>query len=292
MAGFIAARTSRVRVGTAVVNLCYTHPLRFAERVAMLDHLTGGRLEVGVGRGYQFPQYGVFGVPIDHTREILDEALDVIALAWRPEEFSYRGKWFTLPSARIWPVPVRRPEEVLLHAIGSAESMESSIRRGIPGLFARPLDPFRAQVVEFARYREALLRAGRDPDAVLQRATVLKYAFVGETKAEAHALAREAMEWDLEILQRLTTPTTAQMPKGYDLYERRGGQLPEFVYDDWKENVLLFDDPDGCAAKLQLLADAGVRSVLLWMGVGGVAHEHVVRSMRLFAQEVAPRFRS
>lgn len=291
MAGVIASRTSRVQVGTAVVNLTYTHPLRFAERVAMLDHVTGGRVEVGVGRGYQFPQYAVFGVPIDHTREIMDEALDVILAAWEPTEHEYHGKWFDIPPARIWPTPARRPDEILLHAVSSAESTQASIRRGLPALMARPFNPFHEQVEEFGRYRWLLEEAGRDPDPFLDRTTVLKYAFVAETRQEAHDLAREAMEWDVEILQRLTTPTTTEMPKGYELYEKRGGRLPDFRYDDWAENVLLFDDPDGCAEKLRVLVDAGVRRILLWMGVGGVAHEHVVRSMRLFAEEVAPRFR-
>jgi len=61
LAGHLAARTRRVRIGTAVVNLTFTHPLRFAERVALLDHVSGGRVEVGVGRGYQFPQSS--GIP-------------------------------------------------------------------------------------------------------------------------------------------------------------------------------------------------------------------------------------
>ena len=81
------------------------------------------------------------------------------------------------------------------------------------------------------------------------------------------------------------------MPRGYDLYEKRGGRLPELVYDDWAENVMLFDDPAGCAEKIAQLRDAGARRLLLWMGVGGMDHDLVVRSMRLFAEEVMPRFR-
>src|SRR5439155_103477 len=99
LAGHLAARTRRVRIGTAVVNLTFTHPLRFAERVALLDHVSGGRVEVGVGRGYQFPQYGVFGVPIDETRAIFDEALDVVLHAWRSS-----GTW---PSSSTSPRPPR-----------------------------------------------------------------------------------------------------------------------------------------------------------------------------------------
>jgi alkanesulfonate monooxygenase SsuD/methylene tetrahydromethanopterin reductase-like flavin-dependent oxidoreductase (luciferase family) len=230
-------------------------------------------------------------VPIDETREIFEEALDVVLQAWRPEEFTYAGKHHQIPSVRIWPVPESRPEDVLLQAVNSPESMASSLSRGLPALMARPLDPVAEQVAEFARYRQAIEARGADPEPFLRRATVLKYAFIAPTKTEAREIPRQALEWDLAILQRLTTPTTTEMPKGYDLYEQRGGQLPELVYDDWVDNVLLFDDPDGCADKIAALRDAGVRRLLLWMGPGGVDHDMVMRSMRLFAEEVMPRFR-
>src|SRR6202008_4295598 len=148
LAGHIAARTRRVRIGTAVVNLTFTHPLRFAERVALLDHVSGGRVDVGVGRGYQFSQYGVFGVPIDETRAIFDEALDVVLRGWSGEDFTYEGRWFRLPRVRTWPAPVRPPGAVLLHAVNSPESMARAIERGLPVLMARPLSPFAEQVAE------------------------------------------------------------------------------------------------------------------------------------------------
>ena len=291
VAGHLAARTRRVRIGTAVVNLTFTHPLRFVERIALLDHATGGRVEVGVGRGYQFPQYGVFGVPIDETRAIFDDALTVVLRAWAGDDFEYDGRYFRIPSVRIWPTPVRPPEAILLHAVNSPESMANAIARRLPALMARPLSPFAEQVDEFARYRAALVAAGQDPAPVLARTTVLKYAFVAPTYAEARTLARDALEWDLTILQHLTTPTTTTMPRGYELYEHRGGRLPEYAYDDWLEHVLLFDDPDGCAAKIAALKAAGVERLLLWMGPGGVSHELVCRSMRLFAEQVMPHFR-
>jgi alkanesulfonate monooxygenase SsuD/methylene tetrahydromethanopterin reductase-like flavin-dependent oxidoreductase (luciferase family) len=291
LAGHLGARTRRVRIGTAVVNLTFTHPLRFAERVALLDHVTGGRVDVGVGRGYQFPQYGVFGVPIDETREIFDEALDVVLRAWRGEDFTHEGRYFRIPNVRLWPVPVRPPGAVLLHAVNSPESMARAIARGLPALMARPLSPFSEQVEELRRYRTALRAAGQDPAPVLRRTTVLKYAFLAPSRAEARTLAREALEWDLAILQHLTTPTTTAMPRGYELYEKRGGRLPEYAWEEWLENVLLYDDPEGCAEKVARLRDAGVERLLLWMGPGGVAHDLLVRSMRLFAEEVAPRFR-
>ena len=291
MAARIAARTRRVQIGTAVVNLTFTHPLRFAERVALLDRSTGGRVEVGVGRGYQFPQYGVFGVPIGETRAIFEEALNIVLAAWTGDEITYEGRYFRIPRVAIWPAPKSRPEEVLLHAVNSPESMARAIARGLPALMARPLSPFTEQIDELSRYRGELARAGADVRATLARTTVLKYAFLAPTRAEARTLAREALEWDLGILQHLTTPTTTEMPRGYELYEKRAGRLPEFAYEDWLENVLLFDDPEGCVEKIARLRDAGVERLLLWMGPGGVDHDLLIRSMRLFATEVAPRFR-
>jgi hypothetical protein len=91
---------------------------------------------------------------------------------------------------------------------------------------------------------------------------------VAPTRKDAHALPRQAFEWDLDILQQLTTPATKEMPRGYEFYEQRGGKLPPFTYDQWLEDRLLFDDPDGCAEKIATLCDASVRRLLLWMGVG------------------------
>jgi alkanesulfonate monooxygenase SsuD/methylene tetrahydromethanopterin reductase-like flavin-dependent oxidoreductase (luciferase family) len=190
LAGHLAARTRRVRIGTAVVNLTFTHPLRFVERVALLDHASGGRVDVGVGRGYQFPQYGVFGVPIDETRAIFDEALDVVLGAWSGEEFTHEGRWFRIPRMRLWPAPARRPSELLLHAVNSPESMARAIERGLPAIMARPLSPFHEQVEELARYRAALGAAGVEPGPVLARTTVLKYAFVAPSRAEVDAALR------------------------------------------------------------------------------------------------------
>src|SRR5207247_10329301 len=118
-----------------------THPLRFAERVALLDHVSGGRVEVGVGRGYQFPQYGVFGVPIDETRAIFDEALDVVLHAWRGEEFTYTGRHSELPNVARCPAPIHPPGEVLLDAVHSPERMARALGRALPARTARPLSP-------------------------------------------------------------------------------------------------------------------------------------------------------
>ncbi len=290
MGGHIMGRTKRVRVGTAVVNLVFTNPLRFAERVAMLDHLGGGRMDIGIGRGYQWPQYPVFGTDIADSRPIFNEALDIILQAWSPEEFSYDGEFFQLPPVRIWPVPARRPEEILLHTAVSPPSIDASIRRGLPALLSKTFDPIESEASWFASYRAGIEAAGKDPEQFLNRATVMKYVFVAPSRDEARDLAREAFEWDYRVLTQLTTPTEGATLAGHELYTDREEYWPNYDYDEWAENVFIFDDPKGVAEKIAVLRDAGVRNFLGWTGVGGVAHEHITRSMRMFAEEVMPKF--
>jgi alkanesulfonate monooxygenase SsuD/methylene tetrahydromethanopterin reductase-like flavin-dependent oxidoreductase (luciferase family) len=292
MASFIAAQTSRVRIGTAIVNLTFTHPLRFAERVAMLDILSGGRVDVGVGRGYQWPQYPVMQVDMETTRERFDESLDIVLSAWQPHEFEHRGAYYDIPPARLWPVPERRPEDVLLHAASSPTSVDNAITRGLPAIFSSFI-PIESEAEAFAEYLAKVEAAGGDIATTRQRATVMRYIFVAETRREARALAREPFDWHFARVNALTIPPDGQLPRSYVMSDRggRADAMPDLTYDEWNDSILVFDDPDGCYERLRLLKDSGVENLVVLMGVGGMAHEHVERSMRLFADEVLPRLR-
>ena len=175
MAAFIAAQTNRVRIGTAVVNLTFTHPLRFAERVAMLDILSGGRVDIGVGRGYQWPQYPVMGVDMETTRERFDESLDIVLSAWKPNEFEHHGQYYDIPPVRLWPVPERQPEDVLLHAASSPTSVDNAISRGIPAIFSSFI-PIETEAAAFAEDLSKVEAAGGDIAKTRQRATVMRYS--------------------------------------------------------------------------------------------------------------------
>ncbi len=288
----IAGLTRRVRIGAAVVNLVFTHPLRFAERVAMLDHMSGGRAIVGVGRGYQFPQYPVFGVNIDDSREIFNEALDVVLRAWEPDPFSYKGRHFDIPEVRLWPTPVRRPEEILLHTAVSGPSVGASIERGLPAILSKTFDRIETEAAWFRSYGdEVAARRPEDVEMFLDRTTVMKYVFVAPTRAEAREVGRKAFEWHYGLLNEVTT-ATAGAQVAHELYQDRSqtGWPDNYDYDDWAENVMIYDDPAGVAEKIAVLRDAGVRNLILWMGVGGMEDTLVRRSMELFAREVMPRF--
>ncbi len=291
MVTYLLGQTTRVRVGAAVVNLSLTHPLRFAERAALLDRIGEGRVDLCVGRGYQWPQNVVFGVDENITKARLDEGLALVLTAWDGRPFTGAGEHFDFPEIRTWPEPVRPAGEVLLMSVGGTTPIEQSVARGLPLAYASPFAPVEATATMFRRYVELVEASPLDTDLVLDRAMVLLYTLLAPTTEEAHAIARKPYEWHMSRLAALSGPARPEEWPSLIL----DGAPPEIPDEEWERQTstnLLFDDPDGFSAKLEILRAAGVRNVVCWMGVGGVAQEHVVRSMRLFADEVRPRFAS
>jgi alkanesulfonate monooxygenase SsuD/methylene tetrahydromethanopterin reductase-like flavin-dependent oxidoreductase (luciferase family) len=289
MVTYLLGQTSRVRVGAAVCNLSLTSPLRFAERAALVDRLGEGRVDLCVGRGYQWPQNVVFGVDDAISKARFDEALDIVQRAWTGERFAFDGVHYSFPELRTWPEPVRPAGEVLLMSVGGTTPVEQSVARGLPLAYASPFAPVAATAEMFRGYAALVEESPLDTDLVLDRAMVLLYTLLAPTKDEAHAIARKPYEWHMSRLGALSVPAR---PDEWDSLTGDGAP-PEIPDEEWERQTstnLLFDDPDGFSAKLEILRDAGVRNVVCWMGVGGVAQAHVLRSMQLFADEVRPRF--
>lgn len=289
---YMLGQTSRVRVGAAVVNLTLTHPLRFAERAALLDRLGKGRVDICVGRGYQWPQNVVFEVDEATTKARFNESLDIILNAWSGQSCGFDGEFFRFPPVQTWPRPLRPASDVLLMSIGGTTPPEETIARGVPLALSSPFAPIAATAKTFSRYVELLEASDRDVDAFLDRAIVLLYTLLAPSAEEARTIAKRPYEWHMSRLAALSTPPGpshdwASLTPGKDAAVP---EIPDADYLRQTENNLLFDDPNGFSEKITLLRDAGVRNVVVWMGVGGVTQEHVLRSMHLFATEVLPRF--
>jgi alkanesulfonate monooxygenase SsuD/methylene tetrahydromethanopterin reductase-like flavin-dependent oxidoreductase (luciferase family) len=163
-------------------------------------------------------------VPIDETRAIFEEALDVVLRAWAGEEFTHEGRWFRIPRVRLWPVPVRPPGAVLLHAVNSPESMARAIDRGLPALMARPLSPFADQVAEFARYRARWSRppSTPSPSSRARPSSSTRSRRRAPRRGRSRA-PRSSGTWrSSSISRRRPRPRC----RAATLYEKRGGRLP------------------------------------------------------------------
>src|SRR3954462_10117017 len=132
LAAAIAQRTKRIRLGTAVTLLPLQHPLRTAEEAAVVDILSQGRLEFGVGRGSIALHFEGFDVPRDESRERFEEALTIIERAWTHEICAFDGKYFQVPATTVVPKPVQKPHPPLRIAANSIETAEFAGEHGYP----------------------------------------------------------------------------------------------------------------------------------------------------------------
>src|SRR3989449_7425105 len=130
LATYIAAKTTRLRVGTAVIVVPLHHPLVVAEEIATLDLLAGGRIDVGLGRGYQHYEFERLGLELESGRARWDESVDIILKAFEGKPFSYDGKIFKIPETTIFPQPLQKPRPPIWITAQSPDSVEGAVRRG------------------------------------------------------------------------------------------------------------------------------------------------------------------
>src|SRR5215467_14663196 len=132
VASSIATRTKRLRVGTAVTVLPLNHPLRIAEEVATLDHISEGRFEFGIGRSGVVRSYDTYGIPYGESQARFREALEIIRLAWKGEPFSYEGQFYRVTNATVTPRPYQQPHPPIRMATTSEETFPIAGRLGLP----------------------------------------------------------------------------------------------------------------------------------------------------------------
>jgi alkanesulfonate monooxygenase SsuD/methylene tetrahydromethanopterin reductase-like flavin-dependent oxidoreductase (luciferase family) len=258
--------TRRVRIGTAVKVLALEHPLRTAEDAALADLLSLGRLDFGVGLGYRRYEFEGLGIPIAEKNERFTEALEVIIGAWTNEEFSYAGRFHQIPRLSLIPRPYQRPHPPIWIAsrLGTKEIIEFTVKNRYQLLSAwAPPAELRATHDMFAAAMADQGKAGIPFDF-----PCIRHVFVGETDAAAQRDGEEAVEYYMKS-------TALFRPIG--AHERA---------------EMIFGSPATCVARIERLQRAaGVNYILCWMNFGGMPQERVLRSMRLFAHQVLPRFR-
>src|SRR4029434_251199 len=129
LATYIAPRTSRLRVGTAVIVVPLHHPLVVAEEIATLDLLAGGRVDIGLGRGYQSYEFERLGLDLESGRARWEESVDILLKGLTRQPFAYHGKLFKIPETSVFPQPLQQPHPPIWITAQSPESVEAAVRR-------------------------------------------------------------------------------------------------------------------------------------------------------------------
>ena len=156
MLGALAQRTARARLGTAVLLAPLHHPLRLAEDLAVVDQLSGGRLDVGLAPGYKPDEFAVLGVPKGERGARTDETIEILQLAWRGEPFSYAGRHFRFDDVVVAPPPVQPPGPPIWVGGSSLAAARRAARYGLcfmpdSGAALDVYDAYRAQTVRGPR---------------------------------------------------------------------------------------------------------------------------------------------
>lgn len=169
--------TQRILLGASVILLPLYHPVRAAEDAAMVDVMSGGRLILGVGTGYQAGDFLPFGVPFDERVTRFEEGIDVIRGAWARERFAHHGRHFSIPEVRVLPKPLQQPGP----PIWGAAWTEPGLRRVVERCDGWIIDP----VPNIARVRDAVTRARALAGERRLTVALIRSAWVATTAARA-----------------------------------------------------------------------------------------------------------
>lgn len=191
---WVAAQTKHIRIGTGVSLAAFYHPLRLAEEVALLDVISGGRVNWGAGRGFDKKEFQTFGVPFDESHARFREAVDIVLRAWSEDRLTYKGEFHAYDDVEVLPKPAQAPHPPVWLAATSPGSIESAARDG----FSILMDPHTTheEISEkFAFYQETLIKHGHSP--VGRETPVARLLAVADTDDEATEIARRGAGWTL-----------------------------------------------------------------------------------------------
>ena len=263
---WVGARTTTLRLGTAVIVLAWHNPVLLAEQAATLDLLSGGRLDFGIGKGYRFNEFAGFCTPMEEADGRFDESLAVMLKAWSTDTpWSHHGTYWHFENVVVEPPPARKPHPALWMGAGSPASIRKVAALG-HGLL---LDQFAS--IEQIGERIAIFRG-----EVEARGRAFDPLSVGVTRSIN--VTRTA-----EDLERAMQARIAGRRRIDRLAERPDGQGREALSDAQLRASALYGTPDVIAGQLQALRDAGAQYVLL-NSAGGAP------SLRRFAAELMPAF--
>ncbi|GAA0399511.1 flavin-dependent oxidoreductase [Acrocarpospora corrugata] len=286
----IAARTSRIHLGLGVVLLPFQSPIRTAERVATLDVISGGRVEFGTGRGASPLEYQAFQRPFEQSRKIWEDSLEAVLAIWNAdgEPISRSNEFFEIPDVSVYPRPAQVPHPPVWVASTSLEGYLAAARNGHHLLGMTMLKGIDDVAADIARYKECLAEHGHDP--ATRRIALMIPWFVAPTREQAIEYAADPVLWYIRRQVNLVTP-----PDYYDarhathkvLGQLAAGLPPDESMATLREHLMVVvDDVEGSRKAVARLAEAGATDLILQAQVGGLAHERVRDSIRLFMGEV------
>lgn len=280
VAGAIASRTERVRIGTAVQVLPLGNPIRIAEEVATIDHMSHGRFDFGVGRSGIAKFYDGFNIPYAESPARFAEALEIILRAFTQDTFSYEGDYYAFRDVSISPRPLQQPYPPIYMAVRTLEGCVATAKRGFP-LIQWFMGDYHEEAMK--TYADTWREAGHSGEPEIQ---VRVPVYVAATESAAQDDPKASAFHDLEriIRESLAGNTPERGAKAEHLMNN---------YDEFLRTRVVYGTPKAVVERLREFEQRmGLTGFILDVNYGGqIPQDKVMNSIRLLAEEVAPAFR-
>ena len=324
----LAGQTKRIRLGFGVVILPYHHPVRVAERIAMLDHISHGRVEFGTGRSAPFEQTGM-GIDPRLTREMWEEALTMIPKIWDADTFEWEGNFWNVPPRQVLPKPYQKPHPPIWVAALQPATYQIAAQKGI-GTMALGVNSPSVLEPHIKAYREAIKDAQPVGGAVNDKWLSACFGYCGEDNNDARELCARSLKTffgpgrpyvqdQKDVYARLleqwggVPEHLAQNFSGFLNVEARvdsenGGSAPhldlsglgaqaqrvweEFDADTMADRaIMVAGDPESCIKAIKVHEATGVDQLQFLMATETIGHAEVMKSIEMFGKHVIPRFK-
>ena len=266
LAGAIAARTTQIRISNDIALLPLYHPVRLAEELAVLDHISNGRMEFGIGMGYVPKEFEAFGVPLKNRVSMTDEAIEILRLAWKDEPFSFKGKRYELSNINVYPKPV----QPLGPPLWIAAMKEPGALRA--ARFETNLLPQGRREDVLDPWRNELKTQGKDPNDY--RVGIIRSVYVTDDKERDWPVIREAERFRMGVYNTFMAETPDEYGWG------SGDGIPQ--------NVII-GTPSEVISQLKAFIDAyGITDIATSGLPPGVDPEFMANNLERLAREVIP----
>jgi alkanesulfonate monooxygenase SsuD/methylene tetrahydromethanopterin reductase-like flavin-dependent oxidoreductase (luciferase family) len=298
----VSQRTSRIRLGIGVVLAPIHHPLHTAARMATLDILSHGRVDVGLGRtGYPY-QLTPYGAHLQDTRGMWNEFAELLPRMWTEELFEYDGTYYKIPPREVLPKPVQKPHPPLWSACSSDETARLTGHLGFGALFGSEGGPDKVEQL-MGLYNDAM----QDSQAShrTRRAALMTAGYCHEDRKVVQQRGTELVGWYMEqqrerarLVWRDFDPAT--VPPDYQGYYDRDQKLANGPYPDdptpqqvvEKGTAFCVGTPDDCIRFIETYEALGIEEVFPLCAIGPARHEEVMNTLRLYGQYVIPHFKA
>ena len=319
----LSQRTERIRLGLGVVILPYHHPVRVAERVAMLDHLSNGRVDFGTGRSAPYELTGM-GIDPRDSRDMWEESLTMVPKIWESDLFSYEGRFWNVPERQVLPKPLQDPHPPIWVAALQPSTYDIAAEKGI-GVLAFGSSAPGAMEPYVRAYKEKVRSANPVGGAINGQWASSTLGICLEDDAEAKEMGAQSLksffgpdrpyvQGQKDIYARLLeqwggvpdhlkqnfsryVDGGSQEETAADVLDYSGGAaIAHKVWADLDAKtlsdraVVIAGDPDSCIEALKKHEATGIDQMMIMMQTETIPHEKVMKSIELFGKYVIPEF--